>query len=80
MDDFAGLADKIPQIKSYYGGQSISGERGAPADYDSLHYLHFDSMDDVDKYFDHPEHKAFIGRHREIWEEGVLVLNAALDE
>jgi hypothetical protein len=79
MDDFAGLADRIPQIKKYYGGRSISGERGAPPDYDSLHYLHFDSMEDVDAYFHHPEHKAFIERHREIWETGVLVLNAGLD-
>lgn len=79
MDDFAGLADKIPQIKTYYGGRAISGEHGAPADYDSLHYLLFDSMEDVDVYFNHPEHRAFIDRNREIWEQGVLVLNAELD-
>jgi hypothetical protein len=79
MDDLAGLADKIPQIRKYYGGRSISGEHGAPPDYDSLHYLHFESIEDVDTYFHHPEHKTFIERHRAIWEPGVLVLNAELD-
>jgi len=79
MDDFASLAGKIPQIKKYYGGRAISGELGAPADYDSLHYVHFHSMEDVDIYFHHPEHKAFIERNRDIWEKGVLVLNAELD-
>ena len=79
MDDFASLADKIPQIKKYYGGRAISGELGAPADYDSLHYVHFHSMEDVDIYFHHPEHKEFIERNRDIWEKGVLVLNAELD-
>ena len=79
MDDFAGLVNKIPQIKKYYGGRAISGEMGSPAEYDSLHYLHFDSMKDVGSYFSHPEHKAFIDRNRDIWEEGVLVLNATLD-
>jgi hypothetical protein len=79
MNDFASLADKVPQIKKYYAGRTISGELGAPADYDSLHYVHFDSMEDVDSYFHHPEHKAFIDRHRDIWEKGVLVLNAELD-
>jgi hypothetical protein len=80
MDDFAGLADKIPEIRKYIGGRAISGERGAPADYDSLHYLHFDSMEDIDTYFNHSEHKAFIDRHRPIWEEGVLVLNAQIED
>ena len=79
MDDFAGLADKIPQIKKYYGGTVVSGELGAPAEYDSLHYVLFDSMEDVDTYFHHPEHQAFIERNRNIWEKGVLVLNAELD-
>lgn len=79
MDDFAELADKIPQIRKYYGGRALSGELGAPADYDSLHFLLFDSMEDVDTYFHHPEHRAFIERNRDIWEKGVLVLNAALD-
>jgi len=80
MDDFSALADKIPVIKRYAGGKAISGEMGAPANYDSLHYILFDSMDDVNTYFHHPEHKAFIERNKEIWEGNVLVLNAELKE
>jgi uncharacterized protein (TIGR02118 family) len=79
MDDFAALADKIPAIKSYYGGRAISGDKGAPPEYDTLHYLTFDSMEDVDTYFHHEEHQAFIERNRANKNRKVLVLNANID-
>jgi uncharacterized protein (TIGR02118 family) len=79
MDDFASLAKKIPQIKKYSGGRALSGEHGAAPEYACLHYMLFDSMEDVDVYFEHPEHKKFIERNRNKWESKVFVLNAKLD-
>jgi hypothetical protein len=77
MDHFAALAKAIPAIRSYMGGRVISGEKGALPEYHSAHTVTFDSERDVDAYFDHPAHLEFIERHKDIWEPGVLVLNAA---
>lgn len=79
MADFAALQDAIPQITSYSGGFSLSGDQGAAPQYDTLHYLTFNSMADVDIYFDHPAHQAFIEANKHSWDDGVLVLAANLD-
>ncbi len=75
MADFAGMQTDIPQIHGYRGGPTRPGDYNRPPDYDTMHYMTFDSMADVDIYFDHPAHKRFIERNREIW-ENVLVLNS----
>jgi hypothetical protein len=74
---FAALAKAIPVIRSCMGGRVISGEKGALPEYHSAHAVTFDRAQDVDAYFDHPAHLDFIARHKDIWEPGVLVLNAA---
>lgn len=79
MDSFAALKDAMPYIKSYRGGKALSGDRGAAPAFDALHYLTFDSMADIDAYFLHEAHQAFIAENREIW-ESVLVLNGDVDE
>jgi hypothetical protein len=78
MDDFAALAGAVPQIVSYRGGLTTAEADGAPSRYDSLHYLIFGSLPDIDTYFAHPAHQAFIEANQAIWAD-VLVLNAAFD-
>ena len=77
MDALAGLRAEIPQIRSYAGGRSLPAE-GDPTPYDSVHYLSFDSLADVDAYFVHSAHQRFIEEHRAIWLD-TLVLNAEID-
>jgi len=79
MADFAALASEVPQIASYRGGFATSGDNGAPPDYDTLHYLTFANHDDVDAYYHHPAHQAFIEANKHAWAD-VLVLNAEIDE
>ncbi len=74
LSSFAALKDAMPYIQSYRGGRALSGDRGAAPAFDTLHYLIFDSMADIDAYFVHEAHQQFIQENREIW-ESVLVLN-----
>jgi hypothetical protein len=76
MDHFARFAKEIPVIRSCSGGRVVSGEKGAPPEYHSAHYLTFAREEDLDVYFNHPAHLDFIEKHKAIWEPGVLVLNA----
>ncbi|NDJ77285.1 MAG: Dabb family protein [Chloroflexi bacterium] len=78
MADFRQLQDAMPYIVSYSGGLAISGDQGAPPGYDSLHYLTFSTLDDIDRYFAHDAHQRFITAHKDIWAD-VLVLNAEID-
>ncbi len=79
MDAFAKLKDAIPQIASYTGGYGLSGDFGSSPRYDTLHYITFASMEDVNTYFDHAAHQQFIADHQHCWGE-VLVLNADITE
>lgn len=78
MDAFAVLKDAVPPIAGYSGGRAISGDRGQPPEYDSLHYLTFASLEDIDRYFEHPAHQQFIADHKHLWAR-VLVLNADIE-
>ncbi|MBZ0301717.1 MAG: Dabb family protein [Anaerolineae bacterium] len=75
MRDFAELQVRISQIASYHGGRVT--DQAAP--YDSLHYLTFRTVDDVDVYFHHDAHQAFIRSHRDQWAD-VLVLNGPIED
>ncbi len=77
MADFAALKAAIPQILTYSGGFALAGDVGAAPDYDTLHYLTFASMDDVDLYFHHEAHQQFIAANKNAW-DGVFVLAAEL--
>jgi hypothetical protein len=68
MRDFAALKAEIPLILNYSGGMMIPSTE-QPPQYDSLHYLTFQTPEAIDLYFAHPA-------HHEIWER-VLVLNAS---
>jgi hypothetical protein len=75
MTDFAGMEDAIPQIRQYRGGETRPGDNNRPPDFDAMHYMTFNSMEDIDLYIPHPAHQRFIERNKEIW-ENVLVLNS----
>lgn len=77
MAGFAALRDVIPQIVEYRAGRVVVQSQQIP-DYDSMHYLTFANLADVDGYFHHEAHQQFVRDHREVWER-VLVLNAAFE-
>ena len=78
MDSFKALKDQIPQIAAYSGGRATSGDHNQPPDYDTLHYLTFANLADIEVYFHHEAHQRFIEANKAIW-DGVLVLNATID-
>ncbi len=78
MADFAAMQTGIPQIQEYRGGGTHPGDYNRPPDYDTMHYMTFASLEDIDIYFNHPVHKHFIERNRSIW-DNVLVLNSDID-
>jgi hypothetical protein len=75
MADFTRMANEISQIVSYSGGLTVADEHGNPPGYDSLHIATYHSMADIEAYFHHPIHQAFIETHKTIWAD-VLVLNS----
>ena len=77
MQDFAGMKDFITQIQEYRGGPTRPGDFNRAPDFDTMHYMTFASMEDIDIYFHHEAHQRFIQRNKEGW-ENVLVLNSEL--
>ncbi len=78
MQDFAAMKDAIPQIQEYRGGLTKPGDNNTPPAYDSMHYLTYANMADIDVYLPHEAHQRFIARNREIW-ANVLVLNSEIE-
>jgi hypothetical protein len=78
MEDFAAMKDAIEQIKQYRGGRTRPGDNNRAPDYDAMHYLVYDSMEDIDIYIPHEAHQYFITHNRENW-ENVLVLNSEIE-
>lgn len=78
MQDFAAMKAAIPQIQEYRGGLTKPGDNNAPPEYDSMHYLVYASMEDIEIYIPHEAHQRFIARNRASWEK-VLVLNSTID-
>ena len=75
MTSLATLKDTVPQILTYSAGAGLSGDFGSEPQYDTLHYVTFDSMEAVNAYFEHPAHQQFVEEHKHLW-TAVLVLNA----
>ena len=73
---FAGLKESIPQIVSYAGGEVVKGGEGGDK-YDSAHYVTYATKEDIDVYFHHETHQAFIEANEEHW-ENVLVVDSEL--
>jgi hypothetical protein len=78
MDEFRRLGEEIEEILGYQAGRAISGDYNQPPVYDTMHYMTFRNLEEIQLYFDHPAHPRFIAGHRDIWED-VLVLNAPVE-
>ena len=76
MADFRHLPAAIPEIRSYRAGRATGNDN--PSVFDSMHYLTFDSLTDIEIYAKHEAHQAFIARNHEIW-ANVLALNAEIE-
>ncbi len=74
MYAFASLKHEIPQIINYTSGQTISSDK-ADDTYDVVHYLTFQSEEDIKKFEDSPAYKQFVADNRDSWEK-TLTVNA----
>ncbi len=79
MSHFARLKEDIPLIVSYRAGKTLPGDKGAAPEYDVMHYMTFGTEADIEAYFQHPKHKAFIQANKAIWDK-VLVVNSSTSE
>ncbi len=79
MNDFKRLAEVISHIASYRGGKTVPGDHGVLPEYHSMHYLTFESRQDIELYFHDREHQRFIQDNQAIW-DGVFVLNSNFDQ
>ena len=62
MEGLKKLKDAIPQIITYSGGMIVENDE-MPSEYDSMHYLTFESLEAIDIYFHHEAHQAFIAQN-----------------
>ena len=74
MYAFASLKHEIPQIINYTSGQTISSDE-AGSDYDVVHYLTFQSEEDIATFENSPAYKQFLAENEGVWEK-TLVVNA----
>lgn len=72
MNGFAALKHEIPQIVGYTAGKTIRPNQAA-ADYDVVHYLTFQSEDDIRKFEESPAYKQFIKQNEGVWEKNLIV-------
>ena len=75
MNDFAGLQDKVPELRSYEAGETFKVDYESTADYDVMHYTTFANEADMKVYFDHPDHQKFIEENKDSWAD-VFVSNS----
>ncbi len=78
MDDFAGLQDKIPELRSYEAGKTFKVAYESTADYDVMHYTTFANEADMEVYFNHPDHQKFINDNKDSW-DNVFVSNSRVE-
>ena len=78
MDDFAGLQDKISELRSYEAGKTFKVAYESTADYDVMHYTTFANEADMEVYFNHPDHQKFIDENKGSW-ANVLVSNSKVE-
>jgi hypothetical protein len=78
MDDFAGLQDKITELRSYEAGKTFRVAYESTADYDVMHYTTFANEADMEVYFNHPDHQKFIEENKDSW-ENVFVSNSRVE-
>lgn len=74
MHEFAGLKYEIKQIVGYTAGKTILTNTN-DTDYDVMHYLTFQSADDI-KAFEHSAaYRHFVADNQESWAK-TLIVNA----
>lgn len=78
MDDFAGLQDKIPELRSYEAGKTFTVAYESTADYNVMHYTTFANEADMEVYFNHPDHQKFIADNKDSW-ANVFVSNSRVE-
>ena len=78
MDDFAGLQNKIPELRSYEAGKTFKVAYESTADYDVMHYTTFANEADMEVYFNHPDHQKFIADNKDNW-ANVFVSNSRVE-
>jgi hypothetical protein len=78
LDRFKQLKSLIPQIVSYSGGRVVASETHPSLPYDTVHYVTFASLADIDLYFHHEAHQRFIEENKPIW-DNVLVLDSLIE-
>ena len=76
LDMFAALQDAIPQIVDYAGGLTFAGGEG-DGKFDTAHHVTYKTKEDIDIYFHHAAHQAFIEANKAQW-ENVLVVDSEL--
>ena len=69
---FASLKHEIPSIISYTSGRTIA-PIGTATDYDVVHYLTFQSEEDIVKFENDPAYKTFVAQNQGIWEKNLTV-------
>lgn len=74
MSGFAALKHEIPQIVSYASGKTILPNQAA-AEYDVVHYLTFQSEEDIQKFESNEAYKQFLAKNKANWDKA-LVVNA----
>ncbi|WP_018619217.1 Dabb family protein [Spirosoma luteum] len=74
MYGFATLKHEIPQIVGYTSGRTISPGQ-AISDYDVVHYLTFQSEEDIKAFENSDAYKEFVATNKGIWEK-TLIVNA----
>jgi hypothetical protein len=63
FDGLAGLDRKVPEIRAWLVGPNV---KPRPAAYDFALISDFDDLDTLQRYVDHPEHRALVGRLDEV--------------
>jgi hypothetical protein len=76
MHEFAGLKHEIKEIVNYSAGRTIP-TRKATDGYDVVHYLTFQSEEDIKAFEKSAAYKEFIGGNQDNWDK-ILVVNAEI--
>ncbi|GAB3711322.1 hypothetical protein GCM10027592_48760 [Spirosoma flavus] len=74
MASFAALKHEIPQVIGYASGETILPNQ-ATSEYDVVHYITFQSIDDIKTFEKSEAYKEFVQQNKAIWEK-TLIVNA----
>ncbi|GAB3271528.1 hypothetical protein GCM10027347_42850 [Larkinella harenae] len=75
MREFALLKHEIPQIISYTSGKTLHTEGSNSGEYDVMHYITFQSEDDIKTFNQHEKQRAFVKNNQGAWDK-VFIINS----